>query len=140
MKVPEYRRKDPGDFAAFQDFLVSVAQSAGMEPPLIEQLFEADNQQLERLTSLAQRKIAFQDNMNSDGVTIAMEQDVPFRFTPDIRGQPLEATVVKVPTYGDVPAMWAWKPTGQAGQVQAVIHWLVDPLVPTPVTWRVWGS
>lgn len=138
MKVPEYRRKDPGDFAAFQDFLVAAAGESEVEPPDIEQLFESDNQQLERLTSLAQRKVTFGDNFNSDAQTIDMIQDVPVRFSPSIKGQPLEALVVKVTDYLS-PYMIAWRPTEQAGQVEGVIHWLAAPSEPKAVTWRVWG-
>jgi hypothetical protein len=139
MKVPEYRRKDTGDFADFQDFLNAVAESASTGPPQIEELFESDNQQMERLTSLAQRKVTFQDNFNSDAVTLEMENLVPIRFTPDIKGQPQEATVMKVLDHF-IPATWAWRPVDQAGQVEVVISWLVVPETPKDVIWRVWGA
>ena len=139
MKVPEYRRKDPGDFADLQDFLEAAAGESDVAVPDIEKLFEADNQQLERLTSLAQRKITFGDNFNSDAVKLEMMQDTPLRFVPEIKGQPLEVWVVKVTGYFS-PYMIAWRPTAEAGQVEAVIHWLVAPQTPKEVTWRVWGS
>lgn len=139
MKVPEYRRKDTSDFQDFQDFLAAVAEKAGTEPPAIEALFESDNQQLERLTSLSQRKITFQDNFNSDAVEQDMEQDVPLRFTPKIKGQPVRVDIEKVFDHF-VPRLFDWRLTGQPGQVEVVIHWLVAPGEPKAVTWRVWGA
>ena len=139
MRVPEYRRKDTGDFADFQDFLATVAGEVGAESPEVETLFESDNQQMERLTSLAQRKITFQDNFNSDVATLNMEQDVPVRFTPTIKGQPRRADVESVSNYF-MPKMWDWRPFGLAGQVEVVKHWLVVPETPKAVTWRVWGA
>lgn len=139
MKLPEYRRKDPGDFQDFQDFLAATAEKVGTEPPEIETLFESDNQQMERLTSLTQRKITFQDNFNSDAVTIDMEEGVPLRFTPNIKGQPLEAVVVKVLDHFS-PYAFAWRPVGQAGQMEVVISWRSVPGNPKAVTWRVWGA
>ena len=139
MKLPEYRRKDPGDFQDFQEFLAAVAEEVGTEAPEIETLFESDNQQLERLTSLTQRKITFQDNFNSDAVTVDMEEGVSVRFTPNIKGQPLEAIVVKVLDYF-VPYAFVWRPVGQAGQMEVVMSWRVVPEAPKAVTWRVWGA
>jgi hypothetical protein len=139
MKLPEYRRKDTSDFADFQDFLGATAEEVGTEAPEIEALFESDNQQMERLTSLTQRKMTFQDNFNSDAVTIDMENLIAIRFTPDIKGQPLEAVVVKVLDHF-IPYTFAWRPIGQAGQMEVVISWLAVPDVPKAVTWRVWGA
>lgn len=139
MKIPEYRRRDIGEFQGFQDFLAATAEKIGSEPPEIEALFESDNQQMERLTSLTQRKITFQDNFNSDAVTIDMEDLVPLKFTPDIKGQPQEAVVVKVLGHF-IPYSFAWRPGGQAGQVEVVISWLAVPETPKAVTWRVWGA
>lgn len=139
MKIPEYRRRDISEFQGFQDFLAATAEKIGSEPPEIEALFESDNQQMERLTSLTQRKITFQDNFNSDAVTLDMEDLVSLKFTPNIKGQPARVDIEKVLDYF-VPRLFDWRLTGQAGQVEVVIHWLVAPDKPIAVIWRVWGA
>ena len=139
MKVPEYRRKDVGDFSEFQEFFNAIAAEMGASAPEVESLFEADNQQLERITSLAQRKITFDDNHNSDAVTLGMGQDAVVRFTPQIKGQPTEVLCVKVTGHFS-PYSIAWRLTGKAQQVEATIHWVSAPSDPVDVTWRVWGE
>ena len=87
MKVPEYRRKDPGDYKAFTDWIDEVSQALGVTAPALDPLFEAENQQLERLTSLAQRHMSFADNHNSSVQEVELSNGVTTTISSGIKGQ-----------------------------------------------------
>lgn len=87
MKVAEYRRKDPGDYKAFTDWIGEVSDALGVAPPEIEPLFEAENQALERLTSLAQRHSNFADQFNSSMQLVELSNGVTETIASGVKGQ-----------------------------------------------------
>lgn len=87
MKVPEFRRKDPGDYQAFTNWLDEVSDKLGITPPELEPLFESENQQLERLSSLAQRHMNFADNHNSSVQELELANSVVQTIASGVKGQ-----------------------------------------------------
>ncbi len=87
MKIPEFRRKDPGDYKAFTDWIGEVSDALGISPPEIEPLFEGENKQLERLSSLAQRHMNFADQHNSKVQKVILTNDVEKTIASGVKGQ-----------------------------------------------------
>lgn len=116
MKLPEFRRISRGDLPP---------ESSGKFEWLkrwIDIITEPINQQLERLTSLAQRKISFGDNFNSSTNTIKVINNKSSKFTASIRGQPVS---VQIETSFDLfsPRRFDWRPTAKPKEVEVIVVW-----------------
>ena len=119
MKVPEFRQINRED--------VDIPE--GFEP-----FIGAINQQLERLTSLAQRKIRFDDNFDSSEHTFDLRHNVPRSFTAGTRGTPREVLVVRTGNFS--PHRLAWRNGSSPNQLEVVMVWDNAPVDPVRVTLR----
>jgi len=124
MKIPEFRRISRGDLPPIGEADAPPESSGKFEwlKRWIEIITEPINQQLERLTSLAQRKISYSDNFNSSTNTIKVVNNTATKFTAEIRGQPISVQIEKVIGLFS-PRRFDWRNASKPREVEVIVVW-----------------